>query len=120
MLIASCLQRELLLQERDRYRRSFLLPVLLRLLNYDCLRVHRTLFPTETTWTDLTYRPSQYLLFWNVLWTLIPVLAIGIFDQAISQSVLMQVPELYRYGREGHWFGLVRFSWYMIDGVYQV
>lgn len=32
----------------------------------------------------------------------------------------MQVPELYRYGREQRFFGLVRFGWYMIDGIYQV
>jgi hypothetical protein len=31
----------------------------------------------------------------------------------------MDVPELYRYGREGRWFGLRLFTIYM-DGVYQV
>ena len=31
----------------------------------------------------------------------------------------MQVPELYRYGREGSWFGLKWFCLYMLDGVYQ-
>jgi hypothetical protein len=32
----------------------------------------------------------------------------------------MDVPELYRYGREGRWFGLRLFTIYMLDGVYQV
>lgn len=32
----------------------------------------------------------------------------------------MALPELYRFGREGTWFGLRLFLIYMIDGVYQV
>ncbi len=32
----------------------------------------------------------------------------------------MALPELYRYGREGKWFGMKWFAVYMIDGVYQV
>ena len=32
----------------------------------------------------------------------------------------MAIPELYRFGREGSWYGLRLFSIYMLDGVYQV
>jgi hypothetical protein len=32
----------------------------------------------------------------------------------------MAIPELYRYGREGEFFGLGMFSWYMLDAIYQV
>jgi len=32
----------------------------------------------------------------------------------------MAIPELYRYGREGTWYGLRRFSAYMLDGILQV
>lgn len=32
----------------------------------------------------------------------------------------MALPELYRYGREGLWFGTVPFIIYMLEGVYQV
>lgn len=31
----------------------------------------------------------------------------------------MALPELYRFGREGTWFGVKQFAIYMIDGVYQ-
>ena len=37
-----------------------------------------------------------------------------------DDTVLMALPELYRFGREGTWFGLRPFILYMIDGVYQV
>lgn len=32
----------------------------------------------------------------------------------------MALPELYRYGREGHWFNMKLFLAYMLDGVVQV
>ncbi|GAA5877380.1 hypothetical protein JCM3774_003580 [Rhodotorula dairenensis] len=60
-----------------------------------------------------------YLLFWNVFWTLVPVIFIGIFDRHIGERVLMAIPELYETGRLGKRFGLVRFCIYMFDGVYQ-
>lgn len=31
----------------------------------------------------------------------------------------MAVPQLYRFGREGTWYGLRLFSIYMLDGIYQ-
>lgn len=50
----------------------------------------------------------------------VPVIFIGVLDRNISDHVLVAVPELYRYGREGSLFGLKRFFAYMIDGTYQV
>lgn len=32
----------------------------------------------------------------------------------------MAIPELYRYGREGAWFGTWPFLIYMLEGAYQV
>ncbi|KIO25076.1 hypothetical protein M407DRAFT_25607 [Tulasnella calospora MUT 4182] len=60
-----------------------------------------------------------YLLFWNVFWSLAPVIAIGLFDRIIDDDILMTLPELYRYGRERTHFGLKRFIIYMLDGVMQ-
>lgn len=79
-----------------------------------------------------------YLLWWNVFWSLCPVIAIGLFDRIVGMSnqcnilpfvgpntyldddILMQLPELYRYGREKYWFGTWTFAVYMLDAVYQV
>ncbi|GAA5888077.1 hypothetical protein JCM6882_000274 [Rhodosporidiobolus microsporus] len=60
-----------------------------------------------------------YLLFWNVFWTLVPVIFIGIFDRSVGEKVLMAVPELYEVGRKGKLFGIYRFSIYMLDGIFQ-
>lgn len=35
-------------------------------------------------------------------------------------EVLMALPELYNFGRKGHWFGLKWFAIYMLDAVVQV
>ena len=78
-----------------------------------------------------------YLLFWNSFWTLCPVVAIGLFDRVVGaytalltsdagayryldDHVLMAVPELYRYGQEGKYFGVKLFTVFMFEGVIQV
>ena len=37
-----------------------------------------------------------------------------------DDTVLMALPELYRFSREGTYFGMRQFIIYMLDGVYQV
>jgi hypothetical protein len=43
-----------------------------------------------------------------------------LISHCADDTVLMALPELYRFGREGTWFGLRSFIIYMVDGVYQV
>jgi phospholipid-translocating ATPase len=78
-----------------------------------------------------------YILFWNSVWTIAPVIGIGLFDRVLGTSqhpqttdmradtridshILMELPEVYHYGRRGAWFGLTSFFMYMLDGVVQV
>jgi phospholipid-translocating ATPase len=65
------------------------------------------------------YFAYQYLLFWNVFWTLLPVLGIGVFDKDLEPRTLMAIPDVYRFGRLGLWFGMPRFIWYMFEGIVQ-
>jgi len=60
-----------------------------------------------------------YVLFWNSIWTILPVLGIGIFDRIADDQILMELPELYRYGRERYWFNLKLFFIYLLDGLVQ-
>ena len=65
------------------------------------------------------------------------MIAIGLFDRItgaytvlltsdagtyrhVDDHVLMALPELYRYGREGKWFGVNLFTVFMFEGVIQV
>lgn len=70
-------------------------------------------------WSTTYVFAYVYLLFWNVFWTLVPVIAIGLFDRNIDDETLMALPELYRASREGRYFGLMKFAYYIFEGVYQ-
>ncbi|PFH51681.1 hypothetical protein AMATHDRAFT_141942 [Amanita thiersii Skay4041] len=76
-------------------------------------------FQIYCAWSSIYVFEYTYLIFWNSFWTIAPVIAIGLFDRIVDDKVLMTYPELYHYGREGHWFGLKWFSIYMMDGVVQ-
>ncbi|KAJ7772973.1 phospholipid-translocating ATPase [Mycena maculata] len=76
-------------------------------------------FQIYNAWSAAYVFEYTYLLWWNAFWTIAPVIAIGVFDRLIDADALMALPELYRYGREGRWFGLRQFILYMADGVYQ-
>ncbi|KAF8163678.1 hypothetical protein B0H34DRAFT_649957 [Crassisporium funariophilum] len=76
-------------------------------------------FQIYDAWSANFVFDYTYILFWNSLWTIAPVIGIGLFDRFLDAHVLMQVPELYRYGREGSWFGIKSFLVYMMDGILQ-
>lgn len=76
-------------------------------------------FMYQCGWSTTYVFDYVYLLFWNVFWTLLPVIAIGLFDRNIDADTLMALPELYRYGREGRYFGIWRFIYYIMEGWYQ-
>ncbi|KAF6763732.1 phospholipid-translocating ATPase [Ephemerocybe angulata] len=76
-------------------------------------------FQIYCAWSSNYVFEYTYLLFWNSFWTLAPVIAIGLFDRLADDHDLMEFPELYRYGRQGRWFGMKLFSVFMFDGVFQ-
>ncbi|KAI0256565.1 phospholipid-translocating P-type ATPase [Lactifluus subvellereus] len=76
-------------------------------------------FMIYCAWSSTYVFEYTYLLFWNSFWTLCPVIAIGLFDRIVDDHALMALPELYRYGREGKWFGVKLFTVFMMEGVVQ-
>ena len=60
-----------------------------------------------------------YLMFYNLAFTSLPVIFLGIFDQDVSDTVSLLVPQLYISGilsKDWHQF---KFVWYCVDGFYQ-
>lgn len=70
-------------------------------------------------WSTTYVMSYTYLLFWNVFWTLTPVLAIGLFDRNVDADILMAFPELYRLSKKGTYFGLKIFWYYMFEGLFE-
>ncbi|KAM0323107.1 hypothetical protein ACHAQA_008957 [Verticillium albo-atrum] len=69
---------------------------------------------------DITYIfDYSYILFFNLLYTSIPVAIMGVLDQDVSDKVSLAVPELYRRGIERLEWTQTKFWLYMVDGVYQ-
>ncbi|KAJ7029355.1 phospholipid-translocating ATPase [Mycena alexandri] len=76
-------------------------------------------FQIYNGWSSSYVFEYTYLLWWNSFWTIAPVIALGLFDRLVDAKALMALPELYRYGREGRWFGFGSFAIYMLDGIFQ-
>src|SRR5688572_7731244 len=49
-----------------------------------------------------------YLLFWNLFFTCIAVLAIGIFDRDVPDKVAIEVPELYQMGIRREAYSMIK------------
>ena len=76
-------------------------------------------FQIYCAWSTAQAIDYVYIFLWNAIWTVAAVVGIGIFDRNLPDRVLMEVPELYARSRERAYFGMKRFTVYMIDGLYQ-
>ncbi|TGO52916.1 hypothetical protein BELL_1623g00010 [Botrytis elliptica] len=69
---------------------------------------------------DITYVfDYSYIILINLLFTSVPVVLMGVFDQDVSDIVSLAVPQLYRRGIERLEWTQRKFWLYMIDGFYQ-
>lgn len=76
-------------------------------------------FQIYCAWSTSQAMDYVYILLWNAIWTVAAVVGIGIFDRNLPDRVLMEVPELFAASRKRNYFGMWRFTVYMLDGVYQ-
>ena len=61
----------------------------------------------------------SYILLFNLAFTSLPVILMGILDQDVSDKVSLAVPQLYRRGIERKEWTQWKFWLYMVDGLYQ-
>ncbi|THX87279.1 phospholipid-translocating P-type ATPase [Aureobasidium pullulans] len=61
----------------------------------------------------------SYILLYNLAFTSLPVILMGILDQDVDDKVSLAVPQLYRRGIERKEWTQIKFWTYMIDGLYQ-
>ncbi|XP_050501041.1 phospholipid-transporting ATPase VD isoform X2 [Diabrotica virgifera virgifera] len=62
---------------------------------------------------------QMYLMLYNLLFTSLPPLAIGVYDQDAPQEILLKNPYLYRRGRLGKVYRSFSFWVTMLDALYQ-
>lgn len=60
-----------------------------------------------------------YVMFYNLVFTSLPVIFLGILDQDVNDTVSLIVPQLYRVGILRLEWNQYKFLWYMFDGLYQ-
>ncbi|KAH8662013.1 hypothetical protein BX600DRAFT_308143 [Xylariales sp. PMI_506] len=69
---------------------------------------------------DITYLfDYTYIIMFNLFFTSVPVMLMGVLDQDVSDAVSLAVPQLYRRGIERMEWTQTKFWLYMVDGVYQ-
>ena len=61
----------------------------------------------------------SYVLLYNLAFTSLPVIFMGILDQDVDDKVSLAVPQLYRRGIERKEWTQLKFWIYMVDGFYQ-
>lgn len=61
----------------------------------------------------------MYLLFFNMIFTMLPVLAVGLFDRQCSDTSLKAAPQLYRDGIQQRYYSMKMFCVYSAIAVYQ-
>lgn len=58
------------------------------------------------------------MTYYNVIFTILPPLVIGIFDQFVSARMLDRYPQLYRLGQQNHFFAPVRFFYWVANAFF--
>ena len=59
------------------------------------------------------------IMFYNLAFTSLPIIFLGIFDQDVEADVALKVPQLYKSGILRQEWNQWKFMWYMFDGLYQ-
>ncbi|TIA90033.1 hypothetical protein E3P99_01747 [Wallemia hederae] len=69
---------------------------------------------------DATYLfEYTYIMFYNLLFTSLPVIIMGAFEQDVNASASLAFPQLYKRGIQGLEYTRTKFWLYMLDGCYQ-
>ena len=69
---------------------------------------------------DATYLfEYTYIMLYNLLFTSLPVIVMGIFEQDINSKASLAFPQLYKRGIEGLEYTRTKFWLYILDGCYQ-
>lgn len=69
--------------------------------------------------TGQLYWDYFFITLYNLVFTSLPPMILGFMDQDISDTMSLAFPPVYKVGIRKEFYGLGRFSLYMLDGCYQ-
>lgn len=69
-------------------------------------------------WSGQTVADSWFVTFYNVIFTALPIIAVGIFDQDVNAKSSLEHPKLYSIGQEGTMFNYKIFIYCWILAMY--
>ncbi|CAG8972469.1 hypothetical protein HYALB_00001158 [Hymenoscyphus albidus] len=79
--------------------------------------VVQLLYQRWNGYTGTSLFESWSLAVWNTLFTSLPVMIPGIFEQDLPAETLLAVPELYSYGQRNQGFNIRKYWWWMFMGI---
>ncbi|KAF9918043.1 hypothetical protein BX616_010514, partial [Lobosporangium transversale] len=87
---------------------------------YKCATFYLTqgLFQIFTGFSGTSLYEQWTLSFYNTLFSSLPVMVVGMFEQDLKASTLQLVPELYTFGQQNSGFSLMTFGTWMVAAVY--
>ena len=91
------LQRLLLIHGRHSYRRISKV-ILYSFYKNIVLYIVQFWFAINNGWSGQTFFDRTTLTAYNIAWTLLPVVAVGVFDKDVTDSMLLEHPQLYQTG----------------------
>jgi phospholipid-translocating ATPase len=70
-------------------------------------------------YTGTSLYESDSLTVWNTLFTSLPVMLPGIFEQDLAAETLLAVPELYGYGQQSRGFNMRMYALWMLFAAFE-
>lgn len=107
------LQRLLLVHGRHSYRRISKV-ILYSFYKNIALYIVQFWFTIHNGWSGQTFFERTTLTAYNIAWTLLPVVAVGVFDKDLPDKMLLEHPQLYQAGIRKYYYNYkVFWGWVM-------
>jgi len=111
------LQRLLLIHGRHSYRRISKV-ILYSFYKNIVLYIVQFWFTIFNGFSGQTFFERTTLTAYNIAWTLLPVVAVGVFDKDINDRMLFEHPQLYQVGVRKHYFNFRVFWGWVFNAVF--
>ncbi|KAJ3192958.1 hypothetical protein HK101_005687 [Irineochytrium annulatum] len=87
---------------------------------YKCVTFYltQTIFQIFTGWSGTSLFEPYTLTLYNILFSSLPVIVIGIFEKDLNKSTILSVPELYRFGSMNTGLNMSIFIKWVSEGVW--